>query len=150
MMREDKRQYDQLLTDALELASRAVGDGSLESTDLRIETNSRLLGHPEFASADRMREIYRAFEQKSRLLEILNSCLQEDSLVVVIGSELDIPEIKDFTLITSSYKYGERSLGSVGVLGPMRMDYPKIAAWVGFAGQMLSRIISGKEDLSVE
>jgi heat-inducible transcriptional repressor len=80
----------------------------------------------------------------------LNSCLEQDSPVVIIGSELELPEIKDFTLVTSSYKFGERSLGSVGVLGPMRMDYPRVTAWVGFAGQMLSQIISGKEDLSVE
>jgi heat-inducible transcriptional repressor len=150
MMHEDKRLYDRLLANALELASRALEGGALSSPDLRIEASSRMLGQPEFANVERMREVYRAFDQKSQLLHLLNSCLEQDSPVVIIGSELELPEIKDFTLVTSSYKFGERSLGSVGVLGPMRMDYPRVTAWVGFAGQMLSQIISGKEDLSVE
>jgi heat-inducible transcriptional repressor len=150
LMREDKRLYDRLMADALQLANRALESEALSGADLRIEATSQMLGQPEFANVDRMREVYWAFEQKSRLLHLLSSCLEQDAPVVIIGSELDIPEIKDFTLVTTPYKYGARSLGSVGVLGPMRMDYPMVAAWVGFAGQMLSQIISGKEDLSVE
>jgi heat-inducible transcriptional repressor len=152
MMREERQLYDTLLRDALELASRALEGESLASPDLRFEATSRMLGQPEFASGERMREIYRAFEQKSRLLQLLSACIEEhaSSVIVMIGSELNMPDIKELTLITSSYKYGGRSLGSLGVLGPMRMDYPKIAAWVGFAGQTLSQIISGKEDGSLE
>ena len=150
MMREDKRLYDRLLSEALHLTGQALGGDGQFDPDFRIESTSEMLGLPEFADVERMREVYRAFDQKSRLLQILNSCLAEDAVIVVIGSELDIPNIRDLTLVTTSYKYGGRSVGSVGVLGPMRMDYPKIAAWVGFASQTLSQIISGKEDLSVE
>ncbi len=147
-MREDKDLYDKMLKDAFDLARQAFGSDAA-ADDLHIGSTAKMLGQPEFADIDRMRQIYGAFEQKSHLLEILNSCVENDSIEVLIGSELDLPEFRDFTLVSASYKYDGRNVGTVGVVGPMRMNYPKIAAWVGFAGQMLTRFIS-REDLSAE
>src|SRR4030095_11887625 len=79
MMREDKRLYDRLLAEALHLTGQALGGDGPYDPDLRIESTSEMLGLPEFADVERMREVYRAIDQKSRLLQILNSCLAEDT-----------------------------------------------------------------------
>ena len=89
---------------------------------------THILTQPEFRSVRKIHQMLSLFEQESLLFEILEQNLTEDDVVVRIGTENEHEDIQECTLITAAYKINQRILGSVGVIGPTRMDYQWIIA----------------------
>ncbi len=89
---------------------------------------TNILNQPEFKDVDKIRRMLNLFEQEPLLFKILEdtSNVSEDDIVVRIGSENDHEDIKECTLITGTYKIHDKTLGTVGVLGPTRMDYSRV------------------------
>ena len=146
MMAEEKALYDQLLHDALTLA-RASVDAVPEAaagSQIYVDGTSNLLDVPELADVERLRVIFRAFEEKSRLVRILNRCLDEGrtGVRVFIGSEAHIPDVNNLTLITSPYGPEGAPRGALGVIGPMRMEYARAVALVDYVSRVFGRILN--------
>ena len=89
-----------------------------------------------------LRALLQMIEDKHRLVRLLNEYVDGPGLTVVIGSEHSAPDLRCFSLVTSTYFDGER-LGSIGIIGPRRMRYSRaIAAVDGIAG-VVSRVLVG-------
>ena len=84
-------------------------------------------------------ELMRALEQRVDMLETLRSALDERSVFVWIGGENPQPELRSVSVVGANYGLGHRNLGSVGVVGPLRMDYATAIASVRGAARELSR-----------
>ena len=67
-------------------------------------------------------------------------------MTVRIGNENDNPELRDCSLVTVSYKVGDEKVGSMGVIGPTRMDYGKVVAVLKCMSESLSSVLSGMLD----
>ena len=87
---------------------------------------TNILNQPEFKDVDKIRRMLNLFEQEPLLFKILEDTSREDNIVVRIGSENEFEDIKEYTLITGTYRIHDKTLGTVGVLGPTRMDYGKV------------------------
>ncbi len=87
---------------------------------------TNILNQPEFKDVDKIRRMLNLFEQEPLLFKILEDTSSEDNIVVRIGSENEFEDIKECTLITGTYRIHDKTLGTVGVLGPTRMDYGKV------------------------
>ncbi|MGM0651566.1 MAG: heat-inducible transcriptional repressor HrcA [Bacillota bacterium] len=89
---------------------------------------TNILNQPEFKDVDKIRRMLNLFEQEPLLFKILEdtSSESEDEIVVKIGNENEHEDIKECTLITGTYKIHDKTLGTVGVLGPTRMDYSRV------------------------
>jgi len=87
---------------------------------------TNILNQPEFKDVDKIRRMLNLFEQEPLLFKILEDNSSEDDIVVRIGSENEFEDIKECTLITGTYRIHDKTLGTVGVLGPTRMDYSKV------------------------
>ncbi len=89
---------------------------------------TNILNQPEFKDVDKIRRMLNLFEQEPLLFKILEdtSSENEDEIVVRIGSENEHEDIQECTLITGTYKIHDKTLGTVGVLGPTRMDYSRV------------------------
>ncbi len=87
---------------------------------------TNILNQPEFKDVDKIRRLLNLFEQEPLLFKILEDNSSEDDIVVRIGSENEFEDIKECTLITGTYRIHDKTLGTVGVLGPTRMDYSKV------------------------
>jgi heat-inducible transcriptional repressor len=99
-----------------------------------------LLDQPEFADIAAMKAILRAFEEKRQLIELLTQrASTTDGVQVVIGSEMPYQEMQETSLVAASYKYGDRVLGVLGVVGPRRMPYAKIVPLVNYTARLVSR-----------
>src|SRR5918911_166593 len=90
MMREEKALYDKLLRNAILLCNHSLEGEEATTAEIYIDGASNILTKPEFADAERMRELFRTFEEKSRLVKILNECVSRDQsstgeVQVVIG-----------------------------------------------------------------
>lgn len=138
-MKSEKSRYDSMLASALKLSEQAFDENSAE---LFIEGQANILDFPEFADAQKMKEIFRAMEQKSQLLSLLDSCLKAPGVNIFIGSESHLNSMSGMSLITSTYVSGKNTLGVLGVIGPTRMGYGKVIPIVDYTAKMLTRILN--------
>jgi heat-inducible transcriptional repressor len=148
MLTEEKALYDRMLHDALTLGSASVEGtvavaGLADSHHVFLDGASNLIDKPEFADAERLKAIFRAFEQKHDILRILNRCIEEaqPGVRVLIGSETDLPDLNQCTLITSTYGPEGAPLGALGVLGPTRMEYAKAVALVDYVSRFFGSLL---------
>lgn len=139
----DRGQYEQLRAHAQRMVEATV-QGDLEQTQVVIEGQGALFDRPEFGDAEKIRGYLSAFEEKQKLLELLEQTLLADGVRVFIGSDAGIDEVRDISVISSSYRRGGSSVGSFGIVGPTRMDYRKYVPLVGFAANLLSDVLDGR------
>src|SRR5262249_57714191 len=125
LMREEKALYDSLLRNVLAVGQQAFASGS-EEASLYLDGTANMLEQPGFEDLDRMRALFKTFEQKSRLVRILNACIAGDGMRIVIGHENPHPELHDTALVTATYPLdGESGMG-LGVLGSTRLPHPHV------------------------
>jgi heat-inducible transcriptional repressor len=138
-MQHEKSRYDSMLASALKLSEQAFDKNG---TELFIEGQANILDLPEFADTQKMKEIFRAMEQKSQLLTLLDNCLKAPGVNVFIGSESHLNSMSGMSLITSTYVSGKNTLGVLGVIGPTRMGYGKVIPIVDYTAKMLTRLLN--------
>jgi len=104
---------------------------------------AHILDQPEFAQHQEwMRVVLRTLEEKEKLLSILDRCLETAGVNVVIGSESAIDGVMECSLVTHIYKEGDQPLGVVGIIGPKRMEYPRMMSIVEYTANVLTRMLS--------
>ncbi len=138
-MAQEKNRFDKVLSRALSLGQKAVAT-PMEG-DLYIDGQINLLGQPEFSDVARLKGIFRAFEEKSTLLRLLDKAMTAGGVRLLIGSESELAGLEGISLVTSSYGDGETPLGALGVIGPTRMDYSVVIPMVDFTARLVSRIL---------
>lgn len=143
-MRLDKNLYDTLLSNALSVGAKALEDtAGKESNMLFVEGTVRMLDQPEFRDdLEKMRRIFQAFETKSTLIHILDRAMAEQGAHVYLGSESNIKDFEGLSLVTAPYGAGGEILGTLGVIGPLRMNYSKIIPLVDYTAEQLSTFFS--------
>lgn len=139
-MKDEKTLYDRLLQKAVYMASIAIGDQPEEKVFL--EGASNVLKLPDFSDTEKMRDLFKAFEKKAEMLSLLNRCIDTEGVQIFIGSEFDQPGISDCSLVASRYKSGPNSIGTLGVLGPTRMEYDRVIPLVEQTASLLSRLLN--------
>jgi heat-inducible transcriptional repressor len=135
--------FERIFSRALLLAEEAFGGGSApggQGLYLDEEGRSRLLEHPDFRDAEAMRGLFRAFENKRRLVELLNEITGGGKLRVVISPSGDDPD--GLALVASPYSAGGGEAGALGVLGPRRLNYSETIPVVEYAARVLSGVFS--------
>jgi heat-inducible transcriptional repressor len=142
-MSAERAAYDRLRSASLELGRKAVERGpGQEEAELFVEGVSNLLAEPAFADRARMRAILKTLEEKTRVVDLLGRVLEGEGVQVVIGRENPVPDLSDCSLVASTYAAGERVLGSVGIVGPTRMEYARAVALVDYLAKVLTRLLS--------
>lgn len=146
-MREDRDSFDQLYQRALELSRRAFIEGAEETGEtLVVEGASRVLSQPDFSGdVEKLRSLYQAFEEKNKLVQLLDRCLASAEVAVFIGAENQIEGMDDCSLVARCLYVGGRPLGTIGVIGPKRMHYDRIIPLVDWTADSLAQFISHGE-----
>ena len=137
-MKSDKIRYDNLLARALEF-SRQTLPGT--DSEVFIEGQVNILEQPEFTDVTRMKEIFRAFEEKGQLLSLLDRCMEAQGVNIYIGAEAHLSQMVGMSLITATYMTGKNTLGVLGVIGPTRMGYAKVIPIVDYTAKLVSRLL---------
>ena len=139
----EQGQYQVLRQQAQQMVEATV-EGEMERAQVLIEGQGALFDRPEFGDAEKIRGYLNAFEEKQKLLELLEQTLLADGVQVFIGSEAALDGVGDISVISSPYRRDGASIGSFGIVGPTRMDYKKYVPLVGFAADVLSDILDGR------
>ena len=138
-IKKDREAYSRLLAKIKETLETIIDeDGTRE---VYLEGTSKMIGVPEFSDVERLKELFQAFEKKEKLLRLLDNCLREEGIHVIIGSESDVKEMRDMSIITSTYRVGEKSFGVLGVIGPIRMNYSRIIPIVNYTAKTVTDIL---------
>jgi heat-inducible transcriptional repressor len=144
-MSEEKALYDRLLQNAILLCARGLGGDGDTDPDVFVEGASNMIAKPDFADTERMRELFRVFEEKGRLVKLLNECVSpmvQMSVGIRIGAENGLPSLRGCSIITSPYSYGHQVGGNLGVVGPVRMEYARMINVVNYVARLLEQALA--------
>ncbi|OLC13599.1 MAG: heat-inducible transcription repressor HrcA [Candidatus Rokubacteria bacterium 13_1_40CM_69_27] len=114
----------------------------LRGRTLYISGAINMLDHPEFWDIETTRELLRTFEQKERLADLMANLAQDEGMHVTIGRENPFAEMRECTLITSTYLYRNQVLGILGVVGPRRLPYPDVISVVNETARHVTEALS--------
>jgi len=145
---DEKGVAEQLRAAARQLVEGAVGND--ERVPLHIEGAGRLFDRPEFLDADKIRRYLRAFDDKERLFALVESTLAAGGVHVLIGSEANLADVEDVSVISSAYRTNGGSGGTLGIIGPTRIDYAKVVPLVGFTARVMGELLDGEPDAEDE
>jgi heat-inducible transcriptional repressor len=140
----EKAACDRMLGRGLELTGRALEQQETED-QLYVEGASRLLDKPEFSDVDSMKRIFRAFDEKARLLDLVTRYLDAKGTCVVLGSETALTGDSRLSAVLTSYGRGETLTGMLGVIGPARREYSRVISVVDLLGRAVSDRLESRE-----
>jgi heat-inducible transcriptional repressor len=129
---------NQLLAKALELAAAAV-PAEPGASALLVDGQSNLLTGTE--DVDRAKRVMRALEEKDLLVRLLDRTLAAPGICVFIGAEANLPDLTDISVVAASYGGEGRPLGTIGVIGPSRMNYSKVIPLVDFTAEVITEAL---------
>lgn len=108
----------------------AVGNVIQLDQDMEIYTSgaTNIFRYPELSDKQSAQEIISAFEEKQQLSELVTQTLSSDTkgIQVYIGNETPVQNMKDCSIVTATYELGEGMQGTIGIIGPKRMDYEHV------------------------
>lgn len=124
----------------------AMEDKLMEDTpdDIVIMGSSKMLNYPEYSDVEKAKNILSVFESRDRLMNILKKSGGVE-ISIRIGAETGLEELKDCSLVTATYNVGSHGKGTLGIIGPTRMDYGRVINVMGYMGQVISNLLSGEE-----
>ncbi|HEY5907362.1 MAG TPA: HrcA family transcriptional regulator, partial [Vicinamibacteria bacterium] len=140
LMKKERALYDSLLQRVI-----AVGELAFEArpapSDLYLDGTSNMLDPKVFEDLDRLKALFKTFEEKNRLVRILNACMAGGGLKVVIGRENPDPEMRGTSLVTASFPLeGEGGFG-LGILGSTRMEYASAVTLVDHVARAVTQVL---------
>jgi len=140
-MQRDKALCDTLISRAMRVCREALSFGY---GDVFISGLSEVIGLPDFSDLQKIRIISRAIEDRHLIIKLLDTLSQTEGVKVVIGSENPASEMKTLSMVVSSYNEGGRPMGTIGIIGPTRMDYQKAITLVNTTAKFISKVLSAR------
>ena len=116
-----------IVSDVLDAVAEAIG----EDEDLQIYTSgaTNIFKYPELSDSKSASVLIEAFEEKQELASLVSETLNSEEntgIQVYIGNETPIQTMKDCSVVTATYELGEGIQGTIGIIGPKRMDYKNV------------------------
>jgi heat-inducible transcriptional repressor len=129
---------DPVLAQALGLAAAAVPE-SESSGKILLDGQSNLVAGA--ADLERARCVLRTLEEKDQIARLLDRTLTAPGICVFIGAEAKLADLDDISVVAASYGSDDRPLGTIGVIGPSRMNYSKVIPLVDFTADVITEIL---------
>ncbi len=146
-MQEEKRLFTRLMDETYR-ASQEVQEK--ENEKVYIGGASHILETPDFASVEKLRTLFKALEDKYKLLKLLDRSITAQGIKVFVGSENPLFEMQGCSMVVSSYKAGANVVGTLGVIGPTRMQYRQVIHVVEYTSKLLTRLLGERFQRGLE
>jgi len=126
-MKQQAECHGDVVNSVLDVVAEAIR----EDEDLEIYTSgaTNIFKYPELSDSERASELIFTLEEKQQLINIVNDTLADDDnkgIQVYIGSETPVQTMKDCSVVTATYELSEGMQGTIGIIGPKRMDYENV------------------------
>ena len=108
-----------------------------EDEKIYLEGANKSFDLPEFKSLEVAKNFINVIDQKDIVTDLLNTGFAND-INVYIGNENENEKLKDFSIVTFKHKYKNKELGTIGIIGPTRMDYSKVISVMKYISKKLN------------
>ncbi len=137
-IQSERATHDELMGRALKLASAAVPAEAIP--EVLVEGQSNLLAGK--ADLERAKVLLRTLEEKDLLVRLLDRTLGAPGICVFIGAEANLADLTDVSIVAAPYGPDGRPLGTIGVIGPARMNYSRVIPLVDFTAEMIGEALT--------
>jgi heat-inducible transcriptional repressor len=124
--------------------------GQMRNTEVILNGASNIMNFPEFHNIERAREFLEILEEKKSIGNLLGELTKDERIKMLIGNENPIDEIKECSIVGATYSSGNTVFGTIGVIGPKRMEYSKVVSIIEYVNGIITREIKklGDDDSS--
>jgi len=136
----DRAAHDQLAARALQLAAAAVPTDT--GAEVLVDGQSNLLSGQ--TDLERAKTLLRTLEEKDLIVRLLDRTLSAPGICVFIGAEANLADLTDISVVAAPYGGDGKPLGTIGVIGPSRMNYSRVIPLVDFTSEMISEVLTTK------
>jgi heat-inducible transcriptional repressor len=146
-LKEQAGIHSNIISDVLDAVAGAVQ----EDEDLQIYTSgaTNIFKYPELSDSQRASELIYTFEEKQQLADLVSQAKEgqdETGIQIYIGNESPVATMKDCSVVTATYELGEGMQGTIGIIGPKRMDYENVVDNLKTLKVQLDHIFKKKDD----
>ena len=114
----------------------------IDQPEIYLEGTTNILNFPEFKEVQKAKEFLSLLDEKKLMSEILiSNLMNENDIIIQIGNENVIQGIKDCSIVTASYSVNDQVIGSIGIIGPTRMEYSKVVSSLNYIRKKINQEI---------
>jgi heat-inducible transcriptional repressor len=137
---KNQEECNQLIIQAIRLGKKAFDIDS--PGELIIAGRSKMCSFPEFNDQNKLKALYRVFEDKIALTDLMVDAMNDDGIKVNIGTENQLMGLSTCSVVAGTYGNQGHLLGTIGIVGPTRLDYPKVISAIHYSTEKLSLTLS--------
>ena len=146
-LKEQAGIHSSLVGDVLD----AVAEAIQMDEDMEVYTSgaTNIFKYPELADSAKASRLISAFEEKQQLVDLVESISQDENetgIQVYIGNESPVQTMKDCSVVTTSYDLGDGMKGTIGIIGPKRMDYDRVVTTLKTLTTQLDLIFNNNKE----
>ena len=146
-LKEQAGIHDEIVSQVLDTVATTITEGD----DLQVYTSgaTNIFKYPELADSKKASELLDTFEEKQSLIELLNDNAdgsENTGIQVYIGDESPISTMKDCSIVTATYELGDGVKGTIGIVGPKRMDYENVVDNIKSLKGQLDKLLKNEAD----
>lgn len=115
---------------------------AIDQPEVYLEGTTNILNFPEFREIQKAKEFLDVLDEKKIISDILiNNLDRHNDIIIQIGNENVIDSIKECSLVTTSYNVGDKVIGTIGIIGPTRMEYSKVVSSMNYIRKKINQEI---------
>ena len=116
-----------------------------ESPAIAVGGTSNIFNYPEYSDMEKARAFLTLLETRDKLAQLVESGGGQMAFTVRIGPETGVPEMRDCSIVTATYVTGSHQTGTIGVIGPTRMQYSRVLSILSTLGRQLTELLGSEE-----
>ena len=136
-------EYEDLVNEVLKAITEAIS--TEEQMKIYTSGATNIFKYPELSDKERASQLLTTLEEKSQLTELINESDEETGIQVYIGDESPVQSMKDCSVVTATYELEDGFKGTIGIIGPKRMDYEKVVETLRVVKEQLNENFNDKE-----
>ena len=143
-MKTDSDAMHEIMKTAVTMAGKFFDEEEHDRDDVVLTGEENLLNIPDLCQIDTLQKLFDAFKTKQDLLDLLDRSMRVNGISIFIGEESGYRALDDVSVVTAPYETDGSIVGTLGVIGPTRMDYEEIIPVVDITARLLSGALSGR------
>ena len=140
-MKEARASMDQIMLQAIELGQQVFTSAESKPHDYVLAGETNLMQYEDMADINRLRQLFEAFNEKQRILQLLDQSIKAPGVQIFVGTESGYEFLDDCSVVTATYTDDEGIIGALGVIGPTRMAYDRVIPLVDVTAKILGTVL---------